>query len=112
MNEFKDMLQYLRKSNGLTQKELAKALHLSTSTIGMYESGKRFPEREIEEAIADYFNINISTLRGKQEASTDLMDALADVVIDKKLMDAILKMKDLPNDKKEALYKYIDFLCS
>ena len=110
MSEFKDMLVYYRKLNNLTQTELAKALHLSTSTIGMYESGKRYPTREIEESIADFFNVNINTLRGK-ETHRDL-DVLSDIVSDKKLMDAIEKIMSLDAEKKEVIYQYINFLTS
>lgn len=67
MAEIKDMIQYLRKSHGLTQQELAESLHISSSTIAMYETGKRFPTKEIEEAIADFFNVNLSTLRGREK---------------------------------------------
>lgn len=54
VNGFSEMLSYLRKRENLSQRELAKKLHVSASTIGMYESGKRYPSREQEEEIADF----------------------------------------------------------
>lgn len=69
MAEFKDMLVYYRKRDGLSQRELAKALNVSASTVGMYESGRRFPEKEIEEAIADLFNVSLNELRGISQES-------------------------------------------
>ena len=33
----------LRKRAGLTQAELARHMHVSPSTIGMYEQGRRLP---------------------------------------------------------------------
>lgn len=65
MPEFKDMLKYFRTREGLSQSELAKKLGLSASTISMYEVGKRQPDFEIEEKIADLFNTDLNTLRGK-----------------------------------------------
>lgn len=65
MPEFKDMLKYLRKQAGLSQTELADKLGLSTSTIGMYESGRRQPNFETEEKMADFFHTDLNTLRGK-----------------------------------------------
>lgn len=65
MNTFKDMLRYLRTSRNLTQSELAKIIGVSPSAVGMYESGERQPNFEIEEKIADYFNVTLDTLRGK-----------------------------------------------
>lgn len=61
---FKDMLKFFREREGLSQGELARALGLSTSTISMYEVGKREPNFEIEEKIADFFNTDLNTLRG------------------------------------------------
>ena len=63
--QFKDMLKYYRESRGMSQKELAKALNLSPSTVSMYEVGKRTPDFETEEMIADFFNTDLNTLRGR-----------------------------------------------
>ena len=62
---FKDMLKFFREREGLSQNELAKKLGLSTSTISMYEVGKREPDFETEEKIADFFNTDLNTLRGR-----------------------------------------------
>lgn len=67
MTEFKDMLKLYRNQKGLSQSELAKILGLSPSTISMYEVGKREPDFETEEKIADYFNVSLTSLRGKSE---------------------------------------------
>lgn len=61
---FSKELKGLRKKYGLTQQELADELKLAKSTISMYENGKREPDFETEELIADYFNVDINTLRG------------------------------------------------
>lgn len=65
MAEFKDMLKYFREREGLSQFELSKKLGVAPSTIGMYEQGRRQPSFEMEEALADIFNVDIATLRGK-----------------------------------------------
>lgn len=62
---FADMLVYFRKQAGLSQKELSEKTGLSRSAIGMYESGRREPDFETLETIADYFNINMDTLLGR-----------------------------------------------
>ena len=65
MSAFKNVLRYLRKSNNLTQTQLAQALDLAYSTISMYERGDREPDFETMEAIADYFNVSMDYLHGK-----------------------------------------------
>lgn len=70
---FKDELKKLRLQKGISQAKLADDLGLSTSTIGMYESGKREPkELELLELIADYFNVNIDTLVSGQLSATKI----------------------------------------
>lgn len=69
MSDFKDILKYLRKREDISQAELAFRLGVTPSTIGNYESGTRHPTYEIEEAIADYFNVSIDFLRGNDTES-------------------------------------------
>lgn len=65
MPEFKDMLKYFRMRENLSQSELAEKLGIAPSTISMYEVGKREPDFETEEKIADFFNTDLNTLRGR-----------------------------------------------
>lgn len=64
MADFASMLKYLREREGLSQRELASKLGMSASAICMYEKGNRQPNFEDEETIADFFNVDLNTLRG------------------------------------------------
>lgn len=66
---FEVRFKKLRKQFGLSQMELAAELHVSKALIGMYESGKRMPSRETMEMIADYFNVTIDYLTGRETGS-------------------------------------------
>lgn len=70
MPDFKDMLKYFRMREGLSQSELAEKLGMSASRISMYEVGKREPDFESEEKIADFFNTDLNTLRGRDIESS------------------------------------------
>lgn len=72
--EFMNVLKNLRNKKEISQVELAKDLGLSAGTIGMYESGKRKPSFEALESIADYFNVSIDYLVGKESGSTYYLD--------------------------------------
>lgn len=66
MPEFKDMLKYFRMKENLSQSELATKLGISASAVSMYEVGKREPDFETEEKIADFFQTDLNTLRGRE----------------------------------------------
>lgn len=68
--KFNDRLKELRQSRKLTQEEFAQLTGLSRSAIGMYESGKREPNYETLEMLADFFNVDLNYLLGKSDANT------------------------------------------
>lgn len=64
---FGTVLKALRSQHDLTQRQLAEALGLSESTVGMYERGHREPDFETLESIADYFNVDMDYLTGRSD---------------------------------------------
>lgn len=52
----------LRHKANLSQKKLAERLHISPSTVGMYEQGGREPSIHILAAIAHEFDVTIDYL--------------------------------------------------
>lgn len=95
-NKFGDNLKKLRIENKITQSELAKALGVSPSAVGMYETGEREPNFETEEKIADFFNVSLDYLRGKTDKQTP--DNVKDAV-DKILKGEIYHL----NQRNQAL---------
>lgn len=69
MNKYGLRLKELREKNGYTQESLAQKLNTSRSRIGMYEQGKRQPDFEMQEAIADLFNVSLDYLFGREDDS-------------------------------------------
>ena len=62
MSHFSERLKSLRQQSSITQAKLADDLSVTKSLISMYESGQRLPSFEMLEAIADYFNVPLSSL--------------------------------------------------
>ncbi|GAA0103246.1 hypothetical protein UT300012_39630 [Paraclostridium bifermentans] len=64
---FGKRLKLLRTNLKLTQKQLGKNLNLSQRAISSYENGLRFPDEQILNLIADYFNVSIDYLLGRTD---------------------------------------------
>ena len=64
MSSFSETLKKLRKQDGLTQEEAARQMGITRSALGMYETGKREPDFETLELIADFYNVDMNTLVG------------------------------------------------
>ena len=52
----------LRRISGLNQLQLAQELHISPSTIGMYEQGRRTPNVEMLVQMSKFFNVSLDYL--------------------------------------------------
>ncbi len=74
MGEFKDNFKKLREMKHLSQEEVAKGLGVAKSTISMYERGERLPSHDRLEDIADYFNIDMDYLVGRDPGSMYYLD--------------------------------------
>lgn len=75
-------LKNLRESKGLKQKEVAQILNLSSATYNTYERGISIPPIETLCKIADYFNISLDELVGRDfaQAGTELENELLKTV--------------------------------
>ena len=74
MTAFNERFRELRKKKGLSQRELANVLHMSNSTVAMYETGKRQPDFESLEKIADFFNVDIDYLLGRKDTTHRIVE--------------------------------------
>ena len=88
--EFKDKLRNLRTEAGLSQENLADAVHVSRSAIAKYENGGGKPSEETLKLIADYFKVDISYLNDDEEIKKT-----------KKKEENVIKRADQSRRKKE-----------
>lgn len=69
----------MRKEKGISQKHLAEFLHVSTSTLGMWELERREPSIDKLIAIADFFDVSVDCiLRSKCEATPSVSQLTPD----------------------------------
>lgn len=77
MSNFRIRLKELREQRRMNQTDLGRALGLSTGAVGNYERGERTPDIETLERIADYFNVSIDYLRGRDDVTIRIVDPSA-----------------------------------
>ncbi len=68
--EFKEKLQELRKSRGLTQEELAEALYVSRTAVSKWESGRGYPSIDSLKEISSYFGVTVDELLSAERILT------------------------------------------
>ena len=99
-----ERLKALRKSKGLSMKELGRLFGLSESTISLYESGKRQPDNETILKIADFFDVSVDYLLGREEKETPSYTEE-----ERKLFSLIEQLTDV---EVEEMSNYLDYLLS
>lgn len=67
---FAQRLRDLRARENLTQQELADNTNIARSTLAMYEYGKRRPDFEILDKLADYFDVSFDYILGRSDNNT------------------------------------------
>lgn len=101
LNDFKEVLKYLRERSELSQAELANKLGLAKSTVSMYEVGKRQPDFETLELIADFFNVDMNFLLCRRSNSAPvripvLGRVAAGIPID--ALEHVVDWEEIPTD--------------
>ena len=77
--EFSEKLSLLRKSNGISQEELADTLGVSRQAVGKWETGQSFPEICTLVKISDHYKISLDRLlKGEENCATSLVERKTD----------------------------------
>lgn len=87
---FNENLRKMRQKMNITQAALAKKLDVSSSTIGMYEQGRREPDSKMLMKMSELFGVSVDYLLSSKrsvaltQSANDLADRVTDVLRDKK----------------------------
>ena len=92
-------LRELRKAKGLSMKELGKMFGLAESTISLYESGKRQPDKDTLVRLANFFGVSVDYLLGISNQEHELTDE------NKQLL---AKIEQLSAEDREAITRFVE----
>ena len=91
MSHFSKNLRSLRKEANMRQQDLADELGVAQTTIASYEQDQRFPNHETLIEIADFFNVSIDFLLGRDDSKTLDMNTVSDNMAEKMELNDIAK---------------------
>jgi transcriptional regulator with XRE-family HTH domain len=99
-------LKELRKDKHLYQKDLANLCDVSVSTYSYWESGAFQPDTSTLIKLADYFNVSVDYLLGRDpvEVSLPAERSTAQVIIDDdEERDLIICFRSITREAKDAI---------
>lgn len=103
MSKFGEILAELRRDKGLTQRDLAKLLHVTPGTISNYEKNVHLPDVEKLVDLANYFCVTTDYLLCRCESNLS-PDVFNEILAEKKTVgELIQELQQLPEDRQEAL---------
>lgn len=96
------VLSKLRSENNLSQRDLASELGVSSGAIGMWETGKRFPDLTMLVKIAAYFDVTADYLLGLTSTPDAKESVHGEHLLEdeKKLLDTY---RSLTSDEKQVV---------
>ncbi|MBN1462047.1 MAG: helix-turn-helix transcriptional regulator [Paludibacteraceae bacterium] len=97
---FGERIVTLRKQLKWSQDELAKKVGTSAPIIGRYERNEIKPSIETAKNIADILGVTIDYLLGGSDK----------MVLDKKMMQRLEEVENLPQTDKDKIFDFIDLI--
>lgn len=108
----KNNIKNVREQKNLTQKNCADAFGITLRAWQTYEQGVSEPKNELLCKIADFFNVSIDYLLGRETGEPEPIDQLASefnmTALEKKILDNYLSLpKNMRADLMEFLHKSV-----
>lgn len=99
-------IRELRKERKMTMKQLGEIIGVAESTISLYETGKRQPDNDILQRLADFFDTSTDYLLGRTDEKSENS-------LDKQLegVDFALwgEVHDLTDEEKQDIINFVKF---
>lgn len=99
-----NVLKELRTKKGVYQKDVAKYLGVDRTTYVKYERGDSEPSIDIIKKLANYFDVTVDFLVGKEKKANTLDEQLSGIEF------ALYgEIHDLTDDEKQDILSYVKF---
>lgn len=95
---FHENLKLLREKDNISREHLAKSLDITYSALSKYETGKREPDFELLQKIADFFNVSTDYLLGREQSPSNKKITFDEFIQDNDLRDWYKKMGQAPEE--------------
>lgn len=92
-SRFGTFVNLLRKEKGITQKELADILHVTDKAVSRWETGKSYPDIEVMQEIAVYFDVTVNELFQGERIPEEKIKTVSD----KNIVNAFKRLKKNKN---------------
>lgn len=90
MSKFSERFRELKNRNGLTLKDLSNALNITAPNLSYYMKGRE-PSYDILINIAEYFNVTIDWLIGRETSASKVEDINNELLKENTLLKKKLK---------------------
>jgi len=104
-----DRIKFLRTRKGMTQKELAKELHIANSTLSQYESGQRGLSDVVKKNVADYFGVTVDYLMGREDDARVPHESVREILAGPGLRLLLDADNKLTEDQLKEIVEFIEF---
>lgn len=105
-----ERIAHLRERRGMSQSQLAKELKIGTSTLGMWETGKRGLKDDTIKMIAEFFNVSADYLLGNTDNKQPIFPSDKAGLTDKQQTIAAHVDDDVSEDEMKEILNFIDYV--
>lgn len=97
-------LRKIRIINGYTQKEFATIIGVPSNTYNQWETGKRQPDYETLSRIADFYDVTVDYLLGRNPSKQE-----NPIKTNKALPDIFYQYNELSEDRQKEVLAFVEF---
>lgn len=93
-----EKLKELRKAKGITSETLCNSIGISSGSYRNYERDDRNPPYDVLLKIADYYNVSLDYLFGREESKNPLLEMAIKPINDEEMWQAYDKLPDVAKE--------------